>query len=291
MPNVGFAGSEMRSDVLMGSTFRFGTEYVWPIAGSKHWFTATKVSAENAPLDFYSSDGKFAEYRRIETRGGFDLGYTFNRYSEMRVGYELGWMKYSNDLGPKIVPSEFNGKQANFRFTLDRLDDPIVPRRGVGLETLFAYYDRRPGAAESFPSMQVKLQGYQPVGEKGSVYLIGSAGSTFGFTEAGFPLYSLGSSTRLAAYGSNEILTNQYWLVQTGYIHKIMAMPPMTGKNIYLTSGFELAKPFYTSGVSSLPMDVRIGVIAQTLLGPIQVGTSFGDRGHRKFYFQMGRVF
>jgi NTE family protein len=270
-----------------------GTEYLWPVAGSKHWFTATHANAENAPLDFYTSHGKVAEYRRIGTSGGFDVGYTVNRFAEVRVGYELGWMKYSNDLGPKFIPSEFNGKQsiANFRFTLDRMDDPVVPRKGVGVESLFSYYDQRAGAAESFPSLQVKLQGYQPVGEKGSMYLIGSAGSSFGFRETGFPLYSLGSSTRLAAYGTNEILTNQYWLVQGGYLYKLMAMPPMTGKNVYLTSGVEIAKPYYTSGVSRLPMDVRVGVIAQTLLGPIQVGTAFGDTGHRKFYFQVGRVF
>jgi NTE family protein len=293
MPNLGFEGTEMRTDVLIGSTYRFGTEYFWPLAGSKHWFTAARAGAENAPLDFYTNDGKVAEYRRIETSGGFDVGYTFSRFSEVRVGYELGWLKYSNDLGPKIVPPSYAGKQsiANFRFTLDRLDDPVVPSRGLGVESLFSYYDRRPGAAESFPSMQLKVQVYQPVSQKGSVYMIGSAGSTFGFTDAGFPLYSLGSTTRLAAYGANEILTNQYWLVQTGYIHKLMAMPPMTGKNVYFTSGVEIAKPFYTAGVSSLPMDVRVGVIAQTLLGPIQVGTSFGDRGHRKFYFQIGRVF
>jgi hypothetical protein len=38
-------------------------------------------------------------------------------------------------------------------------------------------------------------------------------------------------------------------------------------------------------------MDIRVSLVAQTLLGPIQVGTSFGDSGHRKFFFQVGRVF
>ncbi|HEX6881097.1 MAG TPA: patatin-like phospholipase family protein [Terriglobales bacterium] len=293
MPNVGLYRSEMRTDVLIGSSYRLATEYYWPIAGSKHWFTSTHAGVANSPMDFYTRDGKAAEYRRIETSGGFDLGYAFNRFSELRVGYEVGWTKYSNELGPQFLSADFNGTQtiANVRFTLDRTDDPVIPRSGYGLESLFAYYDRRPGAAESFPSLQLKVQGYRPTGEKGSIYVIGSAGSTFGFTDAGFPLYSLGSSTRLAAYGSNEVLTNQYWLVQAGYIHKIMSMPPMTGKNVYLTSGFELAKPFYTTDVSRLPVDVRLGVIAQTLLGPVQLGGSFGDTGHKKIYFQVGRVF
>jgi NTE family protein len=65
----------------------------------------------------------------------------------------------------------------------------------------------------------------------------------------------------------------------------------MAGKNLYLTSGVEVGKAFYTGTVSSLPMDIRVAIIAQTLLGPVQVGSAIGNTGHRKFYFQIGRVF
>lgn len=292
-PGVLASGAELRTDVLLGSMYKFRTEYILPVMGSRHWFTATRAEIENGPQDFYSNHGKVAEYRRIESTGGFDVGYTFDRSDEVRVGYEVGWLKYSNEMGEAIVPPTFKGVQRStrLRYTLDRLDDPVVPTRGVGLDSLFAYYDRRAGTAGSIPSLEVKLQGYQPVNGKGSLYVIGSAGSTFGFTDTGFPMFSLGSSTRLAAYGMNEILTNQYWLAQAGYIHKLAAMPPMSGKNLYLTSGVELGKPFYTGTVSSLPMDVRVSIIAQTLIGPVQVGGALGNTGHRKFFFQIGRVF
>jgi NTE family protein len=174
---------------------------------------------------------------------------------------------------------------------LDTLDDPVLPRKGIGFETLFAYYGRRPGSGEAFPSLQLKAQRFQPVGKSDSLYVIGSVASTFGYRDVGFPLFMLGSTTRLAAYGPNEILTNQYWLAQAGYMHRLMAMPPIIGKSVYLTSGFELAKPYYATNVTKLPMDVRVSVLAQTLLGPLQFGTSFGDSGHRKFFFQFGRVF
>jgi NTE family protein len=292
-PGVMASGAELRTDILLGSTYKFGSEYILPVMGSKHWFTATRAAIENGPQDFYTSHGKASEYRRIESVGGFDVGYTFDRSNDVRVGYQVGWLKYSNEMGEAIVPATFKGVQrsARLRYTLDRLDDSVVPTRGVGFDSLFAYYDRRAGTAEAVPSLEVKLQGYQPINEKGSLYVIGSAGSTFGFTDTGFPMFSLGSSTRLAAYGINEVLTNQYWLAQAGYIHKLAAMPPLSGKNLYLTSGVEVGKPFYTGTVSSLPMDVRIGIIAQTLIGPVQVGGAFGDTGHRKFFFQIGRVF
>jgi NTE family protein len=167
----------------------------------------------------------------------------------------------------------------------------VVPTRGVGFDSRFRYYERRAGTADSIPSLEWKLEGYEPINQRDSVYLAASAGSTFGFGDTGFPLFRLGSSSRLAAYGINEILTNQYWLAQTGYIHRLAALPPMSGKSLYLTTGLEVGKAFYTPTVSRLPMDVRMSIIAQTILGPVQVGAAFGDTGHRKFFFQVGRVF
>lgn len=292
-PGVMASGAELRTDVSLGSTYKIATEYMLPLMGSKHWFTATRTAIENGPQDFYSGHGKVAEYRRIESLGSFDVGYTFNRSNELRVGYQVGWLKYSNEMGDAIVPATFRGIQRStrLRYTLDRLDDAVVPTRGLGFDSLFAYYDRRAGTADSVPSLEVKLQGHRPISEKGSLYVVGSAGSTFGFTDTGFPMFPLGSPARLAAYGTNEILTNQYWLAQAGYIHKLAAMPPMSGKNLYLTSGIEVGKPFYMGTVSSLPIDVRIGVIAQTLIGPVQVGGAIGNTGHKKFFFQIGRVF
>jgi len=70
-----------------------------------------------------------------------------------------------------------------------------------------------------------------------------------------------------------------------------MSMPPMSGKNVYLASGIDVAKAFYVQDVSRRPMDVRLAVIAQTLLGPVSVGASTGDSGHRKLYVEIGRVF
>jgi len=36
---------------------------------------------------------------------------------------------------------------------------------------------------------------------------------------------------------------------------------------------------------------VNAGVLAETAIGPLVIGGSFGDSGHRKWYFQLGRVF
>jgi NTE family protein len=65
---------------------------------------------------------------------------------------------------------------------------------------------------------------------------------------------------------------------------------------VYFISFYELARPSKTAiaalnGFSDLPMDVAAGVLVETLFGPAYIGGSWGDSGHRKIFFKLGRVF
>jgi len=40
-----------------------------------------------------------------------------------------------------------------------------------------------------------------------------------------------------------------------------------------------------------LPNDVVAGVTVVTVMGPVFIGASWGDSGHRKAFFQLGKVF
>jgi len=52
-----------------------------------------------------------------------------------------------------------------------------------------------------------------------------------------------------------------------------------------------LAKPYGRLNGGHLPNDGVLGLVTQTLLGPITIGGSIGDHGNRKWFFQLGRVF
>jgi NTE family protein len=45
------------------------------------------------------------------------------------------------------------------------------------------------------------------------------------------------------------------------------------------------------TNASKFPNDVAAGLLAETALGPFFIGGSVGDSGHRKWFFQLGRVF
>jgi NTE family protein len=175
---------------------------------------------------------------------------------------------------------------------MDRYDNPVIPRSGVRLESTFKYYDANPGATDKIPSEEVRLGVARPMGERASVLLNASGGTTFGTRHVGFPPFSLGGPLRLGGYGTNELLTSQYFLLQGSYLHRLKVLSPLLGEKLYLLSGYEIGKAYYQPpGVSRLPQDGTLGLLMQTVFGPVFLGGSFGDRGHRKFYFEAGKFF
>jgi len=59
----------------------------------------------------------------------------------------------------------------------------------------------------------------------------------------------------------------------------------------FLDVHYEIAKPYGLPRAPTLPNDGVVGFIADTFFGPVLIGGSIGDSGHRKWFFQLGRVF
>jgi NTE family protein len=185
--------------------------------------------------------------------------------------------------------------QTRLRYLLDDTDDPVIPRRGFRAETNFRWFDQSPGAKDNFPSMDLKLGYFQPIARPASVFLEGEGGTTFGWTSAstGIPQFFLGGPLRLSAYGQNEFQGNQYYLARAGYMHDLLTLPPFVGKKVYVVGAYEIGKMYgvTSTNASELPNDAVAGFLAETALGPFFIGGSVGDSGHRKWFFQLGRVF
>ena len=44
-------------------------------------------------------------------------------------------------------------------------------------------------------------------------------------------------------------------------------------------------------GATKVAQDTTVGLLFQTLFGPVFFGGSIGDSQHRKFFFEVGRLF
>jgi NTE family protein len=289
---LGAQNDELRTDLTLGSVYRLSTEYFRPFTSKSRWFFSPQGLAQSSPFDVFSRNQEVAEFRLRKISTSFDTGYSFNRDSELRVGYEIGRESLSQVTG--TLQFNITNKQlgvSSLRYALDRADDPVIPRRGGTLDYSFKWFDHNLGSSEPFPSSELQMRIYHPVSKPGSVFFSAAGGTNFGFKQNGLPSFSLGGPLQLASYSRNELLTNQYFLFRAGYLHQLAQFPVLFTGRVYGFAEYEVGEAFAVPGASALPNDVAAGVLVDTVFGPILFGGSYGDSGHRKIFFQLGKVF
>ena len=284
--------SEWRNNFQFGNTYGVQSELYRPFNTTTKWFFAPRGDATNTAFKIYSRSNPIADYRIGRADIGGDVGYGFSHFTELRVGYEIGYYSAKLRLGQPDFFS-YSGRlgDTRVRFLTDHRDDPVVPRRGYSLEGIFRWYDTNPGATSAFPLIQGKGAYFHPVSDPGSVFAVAEGGSSFGYSSIGVPQFFLGGPGRLSAYGTNELFGNQYYQVRMGYLHRLMTLPPFVGKSVYATGAYEFGYMWDFPNESRFPNDGAAGLIAETVLGPFFVGGSVGDTGHKKWFFQLGHVF
>lgn len=285
-------GSELRTDFAIGNTYGISTEFYKRFNQTTGWFIAPRVSASNSAQWIFSHGDPKADYRIGRATFGTDIGYAVSRFSEIRAGYEIGYLNADLKLGtPQFSSVKGEVGASRFGVATDHLDDPIIPRSGYSGELTFHWVNTSPGAGEAFPTLEARTKFFKPVSPPSSVFLIASGGSTLGYNQTGIPQYFLGGPSGLAAYGQNEVRGDQFYLFRAGYLHRLLTLPPFLGSALYADAFYEVGKMFNAPGVSKLPNDGAAGVIVRTALGPIFIGGSVGDTGHATWFFALGRLF
>jgi NTE family protein len=293
--DIGGFGSELRNDFIIGTSYGASSEYYHPLNWFSHFFIAPRGFATSQPFDIYLDDTRISTYRENSVGGGVDFGIAANRFSELRFGYQADHLSLNRSIGIPGLLDNVSGRQGftRLRYIVDHTDDPTLPRQGYLLQSRAEFYDANPGATEHFPLAELRTGVFHRIRKTNSLFLIGSGGSTFGYQGTGLPMFTLGGPQRLAAYGVNELLGNQYFLAQAGYIRRLKELTPLLGNNVYLVSDYEIGKAYspVNQTESRLPNDFNAAVLVQSFIGPVVFGGSVGDRGHHKFYFQLGRLF
>lgn len=296
--DIGGFRSEWRNDIILFSQYGLRSEYYHPFNATTPWFVAPRVLAYSDPLYFYDNNELVSTYRKNFGGGGLDFGYMFKNVGELRFGYEGGWEGFQRQVGnPQELPSLSGGyAAARVQFRMDRLDDPVIPRKGQAAQADFFWTNSSPLAAGAYPSLEVWSQNFFKLSEPSSVFFNGYAGTTFNHYDTGLPQFSLGGSRVLVAYGTNELLMDKYFLFQVGYLRQMAKLPPLLGSGIYVLGMYEAAQVYgppnsMINQASGFPTDGTVGVVVNTIFGPVEAAYAYGDTGHRKFFFRIGRLF
>jgi NTE family protein len=288
-------GGEWRSDLLFGSSNLAATEYYQPL-GQSRFFVAPFVFASKYARNSFNGLTRIAVFGDERAGGGFDIGFDSSRRSEFRLGYELFEGKLAPLIGAAGLPI-VHGSTGEFRarFVWDGQDSPSVPSRGSRVVATATRVLQSPGLVHPIGQVDVQTSTFVRLGDKTSLFIDASGGTTFHGSAGPFQVFSLGGPFRLGAYLPDEFLGNHYAYASLGFRRELYRLPQLVGRKIYWGGWYEAGSAFGTQLNSRGPVVVRgtfnLGVIADTIVGPIALAGSVSPTGQSRVNFSVGRLF
>jgi NTE family protein len=291
--NLGSTRAEWRSDIFFGSDYGVRTELYRPFKSGGNFFAAARGYAEVLQFNIYQDNTQVSQYHQRRNGFGLDLGYILSPRSEIRLGEDTAWYGISHVSGTVLGQDSttFLGI-SSLRYNYFGQDTTVLPRSGLTNSTKLQWYSARPNGG-AYWSADSRTTYFHRTSLKTSAFIGADGGTTFGAKNLQLQGFTLGGPFRLGAYGENELLGNQYFLFRGGATYELFKLNPLIGSNVSAMVFYELGK-MYGSGIlalPTLPQDGTVALVVRTAFGPVFAGGSFGDSGHYRWWFGLGRIF
>ena len=288
-------GGEWRNDLLFGSSNLAATEFYQPLWQTK-FFVAPHVFASKFARNSFQGLTRVAVFGDERAGGGFDIGCNSGPRSEVRVGYELFDAKLAPLIGAAGLPSLHGSTgQVRARFVWDGQDSPSVPSAGTRAVVSVSRVLQSPGLPRPIDQLDVQTSHVFRLSAKTSLFSDVSGGATFQGSAGPLQVFELSGQFRLGAYLPYEFIGNYYSYASFGFRRELYRMPQLIGKKIYWGGWYEAGTAFGTQANNPGPVVVRgifnLGVIADTIVGPIAIAGSVSPTGQSRVNFSIGRVF
>lgn len=292
--------SEWRTDLSFGRVKSAGAEY-YQFLGWRGLFAAPRAFYSKEQQWIVDEGATIATYNVSRAGGGFDIGYNFGRFMEVRTGVEIDRLKGEVLVGFPILPTArgTEGLWTN-RYRLNALNSGAVPTKGWLIDAEFDWNFKTPDVY--FLGEQVENPGSygqawaqfihaRPFSDKWSSLVRVLAGGSFAGQAQPFSEFRLGGPLRLGALETGELRGANLAFLSASVL-RLLRNPPASsigfGK-IYALAGYEGGDAF-----DSRPSIFHSGtaaILAETVAGVVTVGYSYGEQGRRGFFFSLGRTF
>jgi NTE family protein len=284
-------GGEWRNDLLFGSSNLAATEFYQPLALSR-FFVAPFAFASKFARNSFTGETRVAVFGDERAGGGFDFGYDSGRRSEIRLGYEI----FSGKLDPLIGSAGLpivsgNTGEFRLRYVWDGQDSPSVPSRGFRIVSSLSRVLQSPDQAHPITQLNVQTSTFVPLSDKTSLFFIASAGTSFHGTAGPFQVFALGGPFHLGAYLPQEFLGNNYGYSSLGFRREFYRLPQLVGGKIYWAGWYEAGTAFNDPDSVVVRGTFNLGVIAETIAGPLALAGSISPTGQSRINFSIGRLF
>jgi len=123
------------------------------------------------------------------------------------------------------------------------------------------------------------------------VFLAGGAGTSFDGHPLAIHQFPLGGPLHLSAFNIGERRGDHFVLATGGYLHQIGRLPDFLGRSLFLGGWLEAGSAFNDLDDANVASHVGLGLIGDTLIGPVFTSIGLGFDGAFRFYVGIGRIF
>lgn len=290
-------GAEWKSDMEVGLDRQLYTEFYQPLNTSGRWFVAPYGEYSNLRQDLYVQTGAASTYRVSKLDGGADLGLSFSKYGELRLGPVWGHIKYSQVIGSELF-EDVGDKRSSFAgvrglLTMDHLDNADFPEQGYllvaeGFESVSGM-----GGDDEFRAFEVRYRSYLDLGKTSLMAgLVG--GTALGSDLPSYALFRAGGITNFGGYEEGELLGRYYAVARLGLTHMVGELPTFVGKGVYVYGFADVGNCWLTLGQvdwGDLRYSGTVGVATSTRFGPLHLAYSHTSDGGDLLTLYMGKRF
>jgi NTE family protein len=292
--------SEWRTDLSFGRIKSAGTEY-YQFLGWRGLFAAGRGFYSKEQQLIVDDGATLATYNVSRAGGGFDLGYNFGRFMEIRTGIEMDQLNGKVEVGFPILPTA-RGTEGlwNTRFRLNDLNSGTIPTRGWLIDSEFdwnfktpdVFFMNQPDAnTGSYGQAWSQFMYARPFADKWSTLVRVLAGGSFAGQVQPFSEFRLGGPLRLGALEVGELRGANLAFASAAVLRRFRN-PPSSSFGIgrvYGSVGYEGGDAFDSK--ISIFNNGTAAVLAETVAGVVTVGYSYGEQGRHGFFFSLGRTF
>jgi len=294
------SGSELRIDGTLGSNPSLGIELYRPI-GATPLFIAPYAVVGTETLNFIRDDAVVARYDQTVSRIGLNAGVNLGARSDLRIGAYVGRSSASIQVGDPGFP-ELRGKEtgAELVWRVDTQDSPVVPSGGLRSEVRLSRVFNGPDITvndqsfdfdESLTQLSASANRFWSVATRDRLFVYGALGTSFHSNPLPTNQFSLGAPFRLGAYDLGELRGPHYYVATGGYLRRVGRLPDFMGGPVFAGGWLENGDAFDAWEHARWRTNGGVGLVMDTLVGPVLIAGSWGFDGRWRTYLGVGRTF
>jgi NTE family protein len=298
------SGSELRIDGTLGTNPAVGIELYEPLRKLPLFATAAGMITTDR-VTTLADDQLFARYAIRRSRATLGLGANLGRQSDVRVSAFSGTVDTDIEIGNPQLP-ELQGSESGLAvaWRFDGQDSPVVPSTGThAIARLLHVLDAPEGllgddiapALARLDGRVTQLSGtfnrFWSLGEPHRVFFAGGIGTSFGGHAVRTDQFSLGGAFTLGSYRAGELHGSHFIVGTAGYLRQVGRLPDFLGGPVFVGGWLENGDAFDDWELAQWRKVASVGIVLDTLVGPVMLAGSAGFDGRWRTYIGVGRIF